>query len=354
MHFLGRATEVFAVIFLDSRHRVLAVEDLFFGTLDAASVYPREIVRKALLRNAAAVVLAHNHPSGISESSLADSTDQKHQQALTLLGIRLLDHVGVGQRTREHPESDHRRFRVAIRSGTTVSSPPIIDLCRENDMARTNRKWVLKSRPEVEVEQKHFALEEESVAPIADGQVLLEHHYLTVNPPMRMALVSGGITGKPYPLGRTMYGGGLARVIESRSPDFKEGDLVQGELGWQLYSIVDPRRRAAVKRVKAPDGLPETTLMHVLGSSGTTAYFGITEYARPKPGDTLVVSTAAGSVGALVCQLGRIQGCRVIGITGSDAKCKWLTDASCASPSMRGRLSCFGIIVAGMQRSLRS
>ena len=192
-------------------------------------------------------------------------------------------------------------------------------------MARTNRKWVLKSRPEVEVEQKHFALEEEPVAPIADGQVLLEHHYLTVNPPMRMALVSGGITGKPYPLGRTMYGGGLARVIESRNPDFKEGDLVQGELGWQLFSVVDPRRRVAVKRVKAPEGLPETTLMHVLGSSGTTAYFGITEYARPKPGDTLVVSTAAGSVGALVCQLGRIQGCRVIGITGSDPKCNWLT-----------------------------
>jgi len=194
-------------------------------------------------------------------------------------------------------------------------------------VARTNWKWVLKSRPEFEVEQKHFALEEESVAQIADGQVLLEHHYLTVNPPMRMALVSGGITGKPYPLGRTMYGGGLARVIESRSADFKEGDLVQGELGWQLYSIVDPRRRAAVKRVKAPDGLSETTLMHVLGSSGTTAYFGITEYARPRPGDTLVVSTAAGSVGALVCQLGRIQGCRVIGITGSDEKCRWITGA---------------------------
>ncbi len=192
-------------------------------------------------------------------------------------------------------------------------------------MTRTNRKWVLKSRPEFEVEQKHFALEEEAVTPIADGQVLLEHHYLTVNPPMRMALVSGGITGKPYPLGRTMYGGGLARVIESRSPAFKEGDLVQGELGWQLYSTVDPRRRATVKPVKAPAGLPETTLMHVLGSSGTTAYFGITEYARPRPGDTLVVSTAARSVGALVCQLGRIQGCRVIGITGSEEKCAWIT-----------------------------
>ena len=192
-------------------------------------------------------------------------------------------------------------------------------------MSRTNRKWVLQARPEVEVEEKHFALVDEPVPQLRDGQILLENRYLTVNPPMRMALVSGGITGKPYPLGRTMYGGGLARVSESRHPDFKEGDLVQGELGWQLFSIADPARRATVKRVDAPTGLPETTLMHVLGSSGTTAYFGITEYARPKPGDTLVVSTAAGSVGALVCQLGRVQGCRVIGITGSDAKCQWIT-----------------------------
>lgn len=100
MHFLGRASEVFAVVYLDTRHRILAVEDLFFGTIDSATVHPREIVRNALLRNAAAVVLAHNHPSGVAEPSIADIALTKNiKDALTLLGIRLLDHVVVGQGT---------------------------------------------------------------------------------------------------------------------------------------------------------------------------------------------------------------------------------------------------------------
>lgn len=193
-------------------------------------------------------------------------------------------------------------------------------------MPTINHKWVLRSRPVNEVEESNFSLEEEPAPEPAEGQVLLRNEVLTVNPPMRMALVSGGITGKPYPIGRTMYGGGLARVMKSRHPDFTEGDLVQGELGWQEYSLIDPRRRLGVKKVKAPAGLPETTLMHCLGSSGATAWFGINEYARPKPGDTFVVSTAAGSVGAIVCQLARLQGCRVIGIAGSDAKCEWIKD----------------------------
>lgn len=193
-------------------------------------------------------------------------------------------------------------------------------------MTEINRKWVLRTRPVTEVEESNFSLEQEIVPEPADGQVLLRNEVLTVNPPMRMALVSGGITGKPYPIGRTMYGGGLARVVKSRHGDFSEGDLVQGELGWQQFTLIDPRRRLAVKKVHAPAGLPETTLMHVLGSSGATAWFGINEFARPRAGDTFVVSTAAGSVGAIVCQLARLQVCRVIGIAGSDAKCDWVRD----------------------------
>ncbi len=193
-------------------------------------------------------------------------------------------------------------------------------------MATINRKWVVRSRPIDKVEVSNFSLDEEPVPEPGDGQVLLRSEVLTVNPPMRMALVSGGITGKPYPIGRTMYGGGLARVVQSRHVDFSEGDLIQGELGWQEYSVIDPRKRLGVKKVKAPVGLPETTLMHVLGSSGATAWFGIHEFARPKAGDTFVVSTAAGSVGAIVCQLARLAGCRVIGIAGSDAKCAWVRD----------------------------
>jgi NADPH-dependent curcumin reductase CurA len=185
---------------------------------------------------------------------------------------------------------------------------------------------VVASRPEVEVEPNNFELVEEPVSPLEPGSLLLKTQYLTVNPPMRMALVSGGIAGKPIPIGRTMYGSGLAEVVESRNPAFAAGDLVMGDLGWQEYVVSDGARRRGVRKVEVPEGLSPTTLMHVLGGSGHTAYFGMIEFCKPRVGDTLVVSTAAGSVGALVCQLGRLQGCRVIGIAGSDEKCEWVVD----------------------------
>lgn len=184
----------------------------------------------------------------------------------------------------------------------------------------------MASRPEVEVEASNFELQEETLPPLEPGNLLLKARYLGVNPPMRMALVSGGIAGRPIPIGRTMYGSGLAEVVESQNPNFSPGDLVMGDLGWQQYAISDGGRRHAVRKVQAPEGLSETTLMHVMGGSGATAYFGMIEYCKPRVGDTLVVSTAAGTVGALVCQLGRLQGCRVVGITGSDAKCNYVIE----------------------------
>jgi NADPH-dependent curcumin reductase CurA len=185
---------------------------------------------------------------------------------------------------------------------------------------------VVASRPEVEVEPGNFELVEEPVSGLEPGTLLLKTRYLTVNPPMCMALVSGGIAGKPIPIGRTMYGSGLAEVVESRNPAFAAGDLVMGDLGWQEYVVSDGARRRGVRKVAVPERLSPTTLMHVLGGSGHTAYYGMIEFCKPRVGDTLVVSTAAGSVGALVCQLGRLQGCRVIGIAGSDEKCEWVVD----------------------------
>ena len=176
------------------------------------------------------------------------------------------------------------------------------------------------------MEAGNFELVEEPVAPLEPGTMLLKTRYLTVNPPMRMALVSGGIAGKPIPIGRTMYGSGLAEVVESHNPDFSPGDLVMGDLGWQEYVISDAARRRAVRKAEVPEGLSPTTLMHVLGGSGHTAYFGMVEFCKPRVGDSLVVATAAGSVGALVCQLGRLQGCRVIGIAGSEEKCAWVVN----------------------------
>lgn len=98
IHYANKTTEVFSVMFLDCRHRLLAHDDMFFGTLDSASVYPREIIRVALQRNAGAVILAHNHPSGTAEPSLADiSLTERLKSALNIFDIRLLDHVVVGQ-----------------------------------------------------------------------------------------------------------------------------------------------------------------------------------------------------------------------------------------------------------------
>ena len=189
-----------------------------------------------------------------------------------------------------------------------------------------NLKWVVASRPEEAVTADNFELKREPVAPLGPGCMLLKARYFTVNPPARMALVSGGIAGRPIPIGATMRGSGLAQVVESRNPDFAPGDLVMGDLGWQRYVISDGVRRRVVRKVRPREGFAESTLLHVLGGSGATAYFGMIEYAKPRVGDTLVVSTAAGNVGALVCQLARMAGCRVVGIAGGARKCAWLVD----------------------------
>ncbi len=195
-----------------------------------------------------------------------------------------------------------------------------------------NRKWVVASRPEADVTASNFALREEPIPALPEGTVLLRTRCLTFSPPARMALVSGGIAGRPIPIGATMRGSGLAEVVESKHAGFAPGDLVVGDIGWQAFAVSDGARRRPVSKVQAHPGHPESTLLHVLGAGGATAYFGMTEYCKPRPGDTLVVSTAAGNVGATLCQLGRLQGCRVVGIAGGPAKCDWLVKAlGCAA-----------------------
>lgn len=189
-----------------------------------------------------------------------------------------------------------------------------------------NGRWTVASRPEDEVEESHFEFVSESVGELEEGEFLIATRYLVVSPPARMALTSGGIARRPVPIGATMRGTGLGQVVASRHAGFAEGDLVIGDLGWQQYAVADGAGRHPVRKVTPRSGMPDSTLLHVLGAGGATAYFGMIEYAKPRIGDTLVVSAAAGNVGSLVCQLGRLQGCRVVGIAGSDEKCRWLTD----------------------------
>ena len=138
-----------------------------------------------------------------------------------------------------------------------------------------NRKWVVASRPEVEVQAGNFELKQEPVPAVPPGAVLVKTRYLVVSPPARMALVSGGIAGRPIPIGATMRGSGFGEVVESRHADFAAGDLVTGELGWQQYAVSDGQGAVRCARCKAALDWRTAPCLHVMGSGGATAYFGM-------------------------------------------------------------------------------
>ncbi len=189
-----------------------------------------------------------------------------------------------------------------------------------------NARWLVKSYPEKELRSDHFELVYEDVPEPADGEILIRTTSLVISPPLRMAVGTGGITGNVVQLGSLMRGSGQAVVVESRHPGFEPGDLVSGAMGWQEYAVTDGKNPFPIEKIQARHGQPITANMHVMGASGATAYIGLYDLAKPRVGDVLLVSAAAGTVGSLVCQLGRQSGCRVIGIAGSDAKCRYLTD----------------------------
>lgn len=185
-----------------------------------------------------------------------------------------------------------------------------------------NRAWVLAARPQGAFKPDDFRWTEEPVADVADGQVRVRVIYLSLDPTNRGWANSTATYLPAVPLGQVMRGFGLGLVEESRHPSFSAGDLVQGMLGWQAYAVMDAARLAPVTRTA---GVPIDAYMGVFSHIGATAYFGLLEIGVPKAGETLVVTGAAGAVGSLVGQIGKIAGCRVVGIAGSDEKCAWLT-----------------------------
>jgi NADPH-dependent curcumin reductase CurA len=188
---------------------------------------------------------------------------------------------------------------------------------------QTNHQWLLAARPEGLVKESDFQWTEVPLAAPGEGELLVRTVYLSLDPTNRVWMNEADSYMPALRLGEVMRGVAIGVVEESRHPDFAAGDLVQGLLGWQEYVTVP-----AAAMTKLPKGfpVPMTAFLGLLGHIGLTAYFGLLDIGAPKPGETLVVSTAAGAVGSLVGQIGKIKGCRVVGLTGSDEKCRWIKD----------------------------
>ena len=186
-------------------------------------------------------------------------------------------------------------------------------------MTATNRQVRLKSRPPGIPQAENFEIVETPVPEPADGEVLVLNLYLSVEPAMRGWVSAVANYAEPVAIGAVMRSLSSGRVVASRDAAYQAGDLVTGWLGWQEYACVRPQ---AIQRKLPPSGPPLSTSLGVLGLNGLTAYFGLLEIGRPKAGQTVVVSTAAGAVGSCVGQIAKIKGCRAVGIAGGAGKTK--------------------------------
>jgi NADPH-dependent curcumin reductase len=188
---------------------------------------------------------------------------------------------------------------------------------------KINRQWCLATRPVGEIAESNFEWKQKPVSTLKEGQILVRNIYLSLDPTNRGWLNEGENYLPPVAIGEVMRSFGIGVVERSRNAKFPEGTLVQGFLGWQDYAIADATNLSELPK---DPSVPLTGYLGLFSFIGMTAYFGLLDIGKPKAGETLVVSGAAGAVGSLVGQIGKIKGCRVIGIAGSEEKCRWLKD----------------------------
>src|SRR2546422_3340396 len=192
----------------------------------------------------------------------------------------------------------------------------------------TNRRVLLKSRPVGEPKPADFEIVDAPVPTVGDEEILCRTIYLSLDPYMRGRMNDVKSYTAPVELGAPMVGGTVSEVVEARSPGFQRGDVVLGYGGWQTYHVA--RAGAAPGPFGPlkldPRAAPISTALGLLGMPGMTAYVGLLDLGQPKPGETVVVSAAAGAVGSVVGQIAKIKGCRAVGIAGSPAKCDYVVD----------------------------
>jgi NADPH-dependent curcumin reductase len=188
-------------------------------------------------------------------------------------------------------------------------------------MTTLNRQILLASRPKGEPSAENFKLVETPVAPLADGQVLVRHHFLSLDPYMRGRMSDAKSYAAPQPLDAVMIGGTAGEVVESKNPHFQAGDKVVGMGGWQEYAVVDANQRGVLQKVDTTH-VPLSAYLGAVGMPGVTGWYGLVKIIAPKAGETVVVSSAAGAVGGAVGQLAKARGARVVGIAGGPDKCR--------------------------------
>ena len=188
-------------------------------------------------------------------------------------------------------------------------------------MEISTKKFILKKRPSGEVSADNFELIEENLPDIKQGEILVKVNYLSVDPYMRNRMNNVESYVSPFELDSAITGDGIGEVAETKSDRFTTGDLVVGILPWQEYAVIDPKK---LEKIYPDETVSSKAYLSVLGLTGLTAYFGLLDIGDPKPGETVVISAAAGAVGSIAGQIARIKGCKVIGIAGGEKKCDYL------------------------------